>query len=762
MNKFLFVIGITALITLLFIIISSNSSENSEISEKNYEWGTLNIGGGGFVSGIVTGQKEMYLRTDVGGAYKYDYKNKKWQQLFSFINEEKRGFLSVKGIAIDPTNDDIVYFLCGCAYFSDAKTAIYKTKDGGKTFKEIDITNLIQTHGNGDGRQSSEPIAIVPDNPKIIYVGGDVASGDSGLIKSIDGGETWNPVKGYNDLDLFKYELKYPSWTEHIVRGTINGDYYQQNGISSIKIINKKIYIASSVTGQANIHVADIDKEEFTILSNDLPTDKYPLSIKDDYNGNLFISYINGLAFDGSSGGAFKYNIETGTVTDISPANYGIGMITASKTDPNKLVSRSCGIWQGQWWTEFYSDESVVYGDLFYKSNDGGKTWINITPGQKGNSEDGKEYFISRPLSSNGYDWIINKSIHWGSAIIIDPRNENKIIMLSGNGIFSCDNVWDEKDIQFYFDPKGEEEVVPMDMVSIKGGPVYSAIYDYDGFIHKNIEDIPTQYTPNMGSTNLIAVCNQNPKIMMRIASYDNLGYYSLDAGTTWEKMENAGGEGGGKGAITQIENNKYRFFHTVTNGIIYSDDYGTTWNSCEGLSGSGFGILVEESDPNIIYSYSHLSENDKHQNILGISTDGGKTFNSKTISEDSEYSERIAYVSKGKIILSSGHGGAYVVSNFGEKVEKLENVYYCKTIGYGIMKNNEEDYTLFMYGKPSENDEEGIYLSQDCGKTWILINSSKFYGGTGNGNFLVGDMNTFGTVYMSSVGCGIIYGRLI
>ena len=37
------------------------------------EWGTLRIGGGGFVSGIVTGKDVMYARTDVGGAYKYNY-----------------------------------------------------------------------------------------------------------------------------------------------------------------------------------------------------------------------------------------------------------------------------------------------------------------------------------------------------------------------------------------------------------------------------------------------------------------------------------------------------------------------------------------------------------------------------------------------------------------------------------------------------------------------------------------------------------------
>jgi len=755
------------LISTLITIISLFSIGFIALSLKNdtYEWGTFNIGGGGFVSGIVTGKREMYLRTDVGGAYKYDYTDKKWVQLFDFINEEKRGFLSIKGIAIDPTDDDIVYFLCGCAYFTDAKTAIYKTTNGGRTFQEIDISNLIRVHGNGDGRECSEPIAIDPDNPKIIYVGGDVVYGESALIKSVDGGQTWEPVKSYDSLGFFKYELKYPSWEETVVRGSIEGDYYQQNGVSSIKIINKKIYVGTSIKGQANIHVADIEKEEFIVLSDKLPTENFPLSIKDDSNGNLFITYIAGLAFDGSKGGAYKYNIETGEVTDISPNENSIGMITADKNDPKKLVARTCGVWLYQFWGKTW-DEGVVYGDHFFKSVDGGKTWINITPGQQVYNADGSSFFISNPLSNNGYKWITNKAIHWGSAIVFDPRNDNKIITLSGNGIFACDNVWNEKEIQFYFDPKGEEEVVPMDLVSVKGGPVYSAIGDYDGFIHENIEEIPIQYEPNIGSTNLIAVCHENPKILMRVASWEEKAYYSIDGGKTWTQMKGAGGEGGGKGAITPIEDNKYRLFHTVSNGIKYSDDYGDNWNNCEGLSGSSFGVLVDESDPKIVYSYSNLAKNASdpktlYSLIFGVSKDSGKTFTTQVITEGDAFSERIAYLGKGKVVVAASKWGAYMVSNYGEKIEKLQNVNYCKTIGYGIMQKNEEVYTLYMYGKPKESSKEGIYRSQDGGKTWVLINSDKLYGGTGNGNFLVGDMNTFGTVYMSSVGCGIVYGRL-
>ena len=179
------------LLSIIFILLISSSSifisaSTTKSVQSTYEWGSLHMGGGGFVSGLVRGQTEMYLRTDVGGAYKYDYTNKKWVQLFNFIDESQSGLLSVRGIAIDPTDDNIVYFLCGCAYLSDGKTVIFKTTNGGKTFKEIDVTSLIQVNGNGDGRVCSEQIAVNPDNPNMIYAGGDVASGDSALIKSTD------------------------------------------------------------------------------------------------------------------------------------------------------------------------------------------------------------------------------------------------------------------------------------------------------------------------------------------------------------------------------------------------------------------------------------------------------------------------------------------------------------------------------------------------------------------------------------------------
>jgi hypothetical protein len=762
-----------SLISLIILSLFSLSLESESI-ESTYEWGPVYIGGGGFVSGIVVGQKEMYLRTDVGGAYKYDYENKKWVQLFGFINEAKKGFLSVSGIAIDPKDDNIVYFLCGCAYFSDAKTSIFKTTDGGKTFTEVDITDLIQVHGNGDGRECSEPISIDPDNTNIIYAGGDVTAGDSCLIKSIDGGKTWKPVLGYDKLGFYKEQIKWPAWTDHMARALTKGEYNTQNGVGVIKIYGGKVYVGTSINGQANIHVADVDKDEFSVLSKDLPTANYPLSITDDGNGNIFFTYIAGLAFGGSAGGAYKYNVETGKVTDISPTKNAIGMITADKKNPNNLVARTCGMWIDQWYEKEWTDTSIAWGDHFFRSNDGGETWLDITPGQQIGRYTDNPIQISNPIDINGYKWIYGKAIHWGSGILIDPRNSDKIWLTSGNGVFACDNVWAEKEIQFYFDPKGVEEVVALDMVSVKGGNAFSAIGDYDGYIHSDIHQIGIQYTPNMGSTAVIAVCHQDPKIMARFSENEGKGYYSKDSGETWTQMKNGGGTSG-KGAIAKI-GSIYRIFHTSENGISYTDDFGDTWSKSEGLVGSKpFGILVEFSDPNIIYSYTAKfnpywiydttkSEPtlDDAQYDLAVSTDGGKTFTNQIVCpyDQCDVANRIAYLGKGQIVVAAGWQGAFISNDFGKTVTKLDSVFYCKTIGYGAPEKEGGINTLFMYGKPNTDDIEGLYRSTDAGKTWVLINTKNLYGGTGNGNFIVGDMNTFGMLYMSTVGCGIIYGK--
>ena len=763
------------------------------------EWDTLRMGGAGFVSGIVRGKSEMYLRTDVGGAYRYDYEQKRWVQLFGFINEDDRGLLSCKGIAIDPTDDLTAYFLCGCAYFSDAKTVIFKTTDGGKTFTSVDVTEHIQVHGNGDGRECIEPIAVDPDNPDTIYAGGDVTAGKSALIKSTDGGKSWKPVEGYDALGLFSGELKYPKWTDHMVRGTEpTKEYNQQNGIGCVYIEGGKVYVGTSVKGEPNVHVASVKDDEFEAVKA-LPHENYPLSITSDHNGNLFFTYIGGLAFAGASGGAYKYNIASGKAEELSVSKNSIGMIEADPKDPNKLFARTCGVFSDQWFGEEWlqddpqtpeNESTIAWGDHFFRSSDGGKTWEDITPGAGPtdySTGKGVKNFVSLPMDLNGYDWIYGKACHWGSSIIIDPRDPegDRLLLTSGNGVFACDNAWDEKGVQFYFQPDGVEECVSLDFYSTADGLDLSAIGDYDGFVHETVNGIPKQYKPNMGSTSAITVCPQNTDVWARTANGDGnntgSGFYTLDRGKTWTAFDPACT--GGKLSITELSKGKYRIINSSPKGdVSYTDDYGKTWKKCAGIQASkGAYTLVDPEDPSIVYATgaqyneywsSDMSKKeptyDEAHYSYFVSEDYGATFKETRICPYNweltwkfEHTGDLAYVGNGTVALAGANHGIYLISDKGAKVEHLENVKYAKCIGYGAPEKKGDVNTLYMFGKPEETDPEGVYRSQDAGKTWVCINTDHLYGGTGNGNYLVGDMDEFGKVYMSTVGCGIVYGQI-
>ncbi len=736
------------------------------------EVGTLGIGGGGFVSGIVTGKNAMYARTDVGGAYRYNYDTGNWEQMLDDLNEEERGFLSVDAMCIDPTDDNTIYLLCGCAYFSGARTEIFRSRDGGETFDRIDVTDMIQVHGNGAGRQCGEAIAVDPDNPNIIYCGGDVTAGDSALIMSEDGGDTWKAVKGYDDLGYFSNSIKWPAWTEHMTRALTSGEYASQNGVAGIQILNGKVYVATSIAAEGNIVVADVGSDDFQVLSADLPTNYYPSRINLDADGNFLIAYAGSLTFSGG-GALYKYNPSTGEAKDITPDNHAYGAIYSDPTDANKLIATSCDFQYSQLWSEdAWETDSVAWGSQFYRSVDGGTSWESITPG---NTKGWNQPLQADYLKDGGRAWIQGYAVHWSGAMVLDPRDPDRFLVTSGNGVFACDNTWDELPV-VYFEADGIEEVVSLDMVSVPGGNPYSVIGDYDGFEHTSKTD-STRLSPSMNkltdgsaSTGAIAYCPSNPDIMVRLAEKQGRGYYSKDAGKTWTELPCSLSPA--KAAINQLEDGTYRIMLTGNGKISYTDDFGATWKESTGVTGSKqVWACVDAENPQYVYAYTayfneyyHYSKpepelSDAYYTFM-VSDDYGATFTSQTICmyDQCDVANRIGYLGEGEVVVGAGWYGAYHVTDYGKNVEKLDSVSYCKTIGYGAPEKEGGVNTLYMYGKPQEDDIEGVYRSTDAGKTWALINSDHLYGGTGNGNFLVGDMNEFGTVYMSTVGCGIVY----
>jgi xyloglucan-specific exo-beta-1,4-glucanase len=176
---------------LLFLLLLASWSGKAQNVWKNVQ-----IGGGGFVSGIITSKNDAdlkYARTDVGGAYRWDAATKKWISLLDWLSIDQVGYFGVESLAIDPQNNNVVYLLVGTSYFNNGKTAILKSTNKGNTFTEIEVTSQFKAHGNGMGRSNGERLAVDPNNSNIIYCG----TRNNGIFQSIDAGLTWNKLSGF-------------------------------------------------------------------------------------------------------------------------------------------------------------------------------------------------------------------------------------------------------------------------------------------------------------------------------------------------------------------------------------------------------------------------------------------------------------------------------------------------------------------------------------------------------------------------------------
>src|SRR5690606_34188177 len=136
--------------TLLLLILSFLLQISTPVQAQSYRWDNVTMGGGGFVSAIITGKTEeglIYARTDVGGAYRWDSENNEWIPLLDWVGEDQTGFLGVESLAIDPTSPNKLYMQVGITYFNGGKTAILRSEDYGQTFAITDVTSQFKANG---------------------------------------------------------------------------------------------------------------------------------------------------------------------------------------------------------------------------------------------------------------------------------------------------------------------------------------------------------------------------------------------------------------------------------------------------------------------------------------------------------------------------------------------------------------------------------------------------------------------------------------
>jgi photosystem II stability/assembly factor-like uncharacterized protein len=164
-----------------------------------YVWKSVAINGGGFVSGVIFSPVEkdlLYARTDIGGAYRFNPKEKSWIPITDHLSRDDANYMGIESMAPDPVDPNRLYMAVGTYTQSWAGAgAIMRSNDRGDSWQVTPMT--IKMGGNEYGRSGGERLAVDPHKPNIVLFG----SRRDSMWKSSDSGKTWQK------LDTFPFKL---------------------------------------------------------------------------------------------------------------------------------------------------------------------------------------------------------------------------------------------------------------------------------------------------------------------------------------------------------------------------------------------------------------------------------------------------------------------------------------------------------------------------------------------------------------------------
>jgi photosystem II stability/assembly factor-like uncharacterized protein len=656
----------------------------------------------------------------VGGLYRWNEAASSWIPLTNFVSDAERGYLGVESVAVDPQTPGRVYALVGTDYSNGGKTAILRSNDNGDSFTVTEVTSQFKAHGNGMGRQNGERLAVDPNLGSVLFCG----TRRNGLFKSTDSGASWKPVASFP------------------VTTTAN-----DNGISLVLFdkssgaagsATKRIFAGVSRLGQANFYVSTDAGETWSSVAGAPSTMQMPQRAALSSNGTLFVTFADGAGPHGntgsepmSTGSIWKYSLTAETWTNITPAgsDSAFSGISVDFADANHLVATTINKYLQQPWG---------YGDRIYVSNNGGASWTDLVASNK------------LTMDTNGMPWIANHAFHWAGTAAFDPSNSERVFITSGNGIFATSNL-SAATSTWKFLVKGLEESVPLEAVSIPGGGFSFVIGDYDGAITQNLAQSPPSgiYSPSIGTTTGLALAGAKPTTLVRAGSKI---YRTTNGGASWTEVARPNSQTGGRVALSAdgavllwTPNNSTTTYRTP--------DAGASWAP---VSGVDFNAAVVGDPVNAKKFYAY----DASSGDLLVSTDGGLSFQQASRpGAGGSTKPRAVPAIEGNLWIPLYKGGLVQSTSSDAAFDKVANVSQCDAVGFGKAAVGATFPTVFIWGKVGTGPV-GIYRSTDAGLTWQRINDDQHqFGGLQNGQFIVGDLNVAGRVYMSTGGLGTIYG---
>jgi photosystem II stability/assembly factor-like uncharacterized protein len=604
---------------------------------------------------------------NVRGIFKSTDAGQTWIEKDNGIVE--REGITFRGFTVDPDSSNIVYAAAEISSFAwggqeqqgrefdKTKGVVYKTIDGGENWAAV-------WRGNNLARY----IWIAPHNSDVLYISTGIFDreaansdhitnkpGGEGVLKSTDGGQTWQPVNnGLHNLYVGTLFM-HPENPDILLAGTGNNAYYEGGGV----------YLTTNggTSWQAVLPNENINAVEFALSDPNI-------------------------AYAGSAGAVYHSSNRGQTWRKVSTSEEGWGSpgvragfpidFQVDPRDPNRIFANNYGGGNflsadgGQNWTvasDGYTgaqvraiavdptDPTMVYAAArsgFFTSIDGGNSWIGR----------------NTPPAFN---------LEW-NAVAIDPSNPQHILA-SNNWdpiILSSDNSsqtwkWTGERLKegmgwrvFAFAPSDPKTLYAGSSAFFSAGVFDNRMPASGVYIsHDNGETWNSANDELSANANIIdiSVDHSNPQIVYAATGTNGL-LKSSNAGHNWTAMNVAAPTIMTLSVAAHPVDSKVIYAGLAHGGLYRSNDAGTTWQpSMNGMPPEAniSDILFDPTEPQIMFTADAFS---------GIykSTDGGHLWRPFNNALSMRAVNRLAISTDGLHLYAATEGGGVYRLDFNDE----------------------------------------------------------------------------------------------
>lgn len=701
-------------------------ASNTNLPESGYLWQNVAVGGAGFVTGIVIHPKDpstIYIRTDVGGAYRWHGAEERWIPLMEGFSEDESHLYGVASLALDPDDSQRVYAVVG-EYTDERargqKGVVLTSDDRGETWRQFPLPFFVGS--NELWRWNGERLAVDPHQSNLLYLG----SRHEGLWKSTDRGATWQRVGGV------------PSGTAN--RGVAFVAFDPIAGSEGEP--TRRIY--AGVAGKGVYRSEDAGRTWQLLPTEE--TDPQRGVVASD--GTLYVTFDQ-------PGTVRKWQNNRWIEISPDPSVESYNAIAVDPNDPQVAIA-------AEW---FFN-----HGNRLFRTTDGGETWREI------------EY-----KRADTVPWQDDDERFWAAGIAsvaIAPDDPERVWYTDGWGVWQTDDISARRSLWRRV-VRGYEEIVNFTLKSQPNtGALLQGSGDIGGMRHGNLNRYPSKLfqDPSWMASDFVSIAasEKDPKFVVAVGgrrwTSDQLptpGYalYSTDDGQSWREFPGYP-EGDrqavrGRVAVSATDRDRIVWLPEGSDRLPYtSADGGQTWTVSKGAPG---GMVVS------IWQWNQPLASDAVEGNTFYLYDGGKVYRSSdggltwaaTAAElpklSMDWQKGTWSLLKtppgmaGELWASFDTDGLYRSRDRGETFTRIESVQRAHLFAFGRNAPDRDRPSLFVYG--TVNAEAGIFRSDDFGETWQKIDVPGQAIGK-DPRTMEGDREVFGRVYIGTGGRGIYYGQ--